>query len=317
MSEIACFSPDDDRPHTPGRAPLWQESALFTWFDLTRGVGGFLRLGQEAVAGAQNCCFGVFTADGRRFRRNVTGAPLTADDRGEAHMAWAPHVRIDFDGAPRIRADFDACEADLRFDDFHPRFDYSALVRGVRLAGAAHHFEVAGRVSGRLRLGDQVFELDALGHRDRSWANRDWSPIRSTRWWPCVFGPDLATHLVHTYRAPGELVKLGYVWRNGRATPVVDSDVVVRLESDALTPRGGEARLRLADGDELSLRCERRDGVVLHVRGYTAVEAIGIAELDGRRGMSNLEVCNNAAGGGEPPAFTLGSNAGEGLSRRG
>jgi hypothetical protein len=316
MTDIPTFAPADDRPHRPGPDPLWQESALFTWYDLANGSGGFLRLGQEPNAGALNCCFGVFAADGRRFRANVSGAPLRPGDRGEAHMAWRPHVRIDFDGAPRIRADFADCDADLRFEDFHPRFDYGALVRGVRLAGAAHHFEVSGRITGRIRLGEQQIAVDALGHRDRSWANRDWAPIRSTRWWPCVFGPDLSTHLIHTYRAPGELVKLGYVWRNGRATPVVDSDVLVHLESDALTPRGGEARLRLADGDELSVRCERRDAVVLHARGYTAVETIGVAKLDGRLGMSNLEVCNNAAGGTHPPAFTLGSNAGEGLSRR-
>jgi hypothetical protein len=316
MTEIPVFSDQDDRPHAPAPDPLWQESALFTWYDLASGHGGFLRLGQEATAGALNCCFGVFTADGLRFRSNVTGLPLAPGDRGEAHMGWDPHIRVDFDGPPRIRAAFHDCEADLRFEDFHPRFDYNALVRGVSLAGAAHHFEVAGRITGRIRIGDQELQVDALGHRDRSWANRDWAPIRSTRWWPCVFGPDLATHLIHVYRTPGKLMKLGYVWRNGRAEPVVDSDVLVHLESDALTPRRGEAVLHLAGGETLSITCDRRDGIVLHARGYTAVETIGTAELNGRIGMSNLEVCTNATGGSQPPGLTLGSNAENGLTRR-
>jgi hypothetical protein len=316
MTEIPFFTAEHDQPHQPGPDPLWQESALFTWYDMTSGVGGFVRLGHEPGPGTLNCCFGVFTADGLRFRANVTGAPLAPGDRGEAHLAWGPHVRIEFDGVTRIRADFEQCGAELHFKDFHPRINYAALAPERRLEGAAHHFEVSGRILGHMRLGDYELAVDALGHRDRSWANRDWSPIRSTRWWPCIFGPDFCTHIIHAFRAPGQLVKLGYVWRDGRVIPVIDSDLLVHLESDALTPRRGEARLWLADGNELAIRCERRDGIVLHVRGYTAVETIGVAHCEGRVGMSNLEVCSNAAGGALPPAFTIGSNGVEGLSRR-
>ena len=310
------FSEADDRPHRPDDDPLWQESSLFVWHDLDAGVGGFWRLGQEPVAGAVNSCFGLFTHDGLRFRSNVTGTALDPADRGEAHMGWGPHLRVSFDGDAAIVADFADCEAALRFTDFHPRFDYHAVVMpGRQLTGAAHHFEVSGRMTGTVRIGDREIAIDALGYRDRSWGRRDWSQSRGTRWWPCVFGPNLATHIIHLVHE-GRVMKVGYVWRDGTTIAIVDSDLVVGLESDALTPRHGEAVLHLATGEVLRVACDRADAILMQVRGYTAVETIGTATLDGRRGMSNLEVSTNAAGGHAAPLCTLGSNAADGLSRR-
>jgi len=208
------------------------------------------------------------------------------------------------------------CEAKLTFTDFHPRFDYHAIIsQGQRLGGAAHHFEVSGRMTGTIRIGDREMAVDALGYRDRSWAHRDWSQTRGTRWWPCVFGPDLTTHIIHLVQ-PGGVMKVGYVWRDGQTIPIVDSDVLVSLESDALTPRTGEGVLHLANGEILRVSCDRSDGIVMHVRGYNAVETIGTALLDGRRGMSNLEVCTNASRGRDEPVVAIGANLTDGLSRR-
>jgi hypothetical protein len=116
--------------------------------------------------------------------------------------------------------------------------------------------------------------------------------------------------------APGHVMKSGYVWRDGQIHRVIASEVVVQLESDALTPRAGEAKLELDTGETLWLRCERSDAIVLHVRGLTAVETIGRVYLGEREGVANLEVSTNAAGGILPPVFTIGSNSLQGLSRR-
>jgi len=131
----------------------------------------------------------MFTHDGLRFRSNVTGVPLEKGDRGEAHMGWGERLRVDFDGGATIRADFPDCEARLRWEDFHPRFDYHSIAMpGQRLEDAAHHFEVSGRMTGRVRIGDRELEIDALGYRDRSWARRDWSTSRGTRCGPACSG---------------------------------------------------------------------------------------------------------------------------------
>src|SRR3546814_10236648 len=81
-------------------------------------------------------------------------------------MGWGPHLRVLFDGGAHIAADFPDCAADLPFADFHPRFDYHAIAMpGRKLAGAAHHFEVSGRMTGRIRIGrseEHTSELQSL-----------------------------------------------------------------------------------------------------------------------------------------------------------
>lgn len=314
MREIAVFDPADDRPHTPGTDPSWQESALFTWHDPKAGLGGFWRLGQEPVVGALNSCFGVFTEDGTRFRSNITGAPMAAGDRGEAHMGWGSQLRVTFDDHADIVADFPDCQARLRFDDDHPRYDYMQLVG--QSTGESHHFEVAGRMTGTVRLGDREITIDAVGYRDRSWSNRDWRQIRGTRWWPCVFGPDLSLHLLHAAIEGGLLFKVGYLLRDGELIRVKDSRILVHLESDALTYRTASGHVVLETGEELTLDFAYRDGIVMHVRGYSAVEAVGTVTMGGRQGFSTLEVSTNPSGGTKPPVVALYANNVDGISRR-
>lgn len=231
-------------------------------------------------------------------------------------MGWGPQLRVDFDGTAQIKADFPDCEANLRFVDFHPRFDYQSIaVAGGSMEGSGHHFEVAGRMTGTIRIGDREITVDALGYRDRSWSIRDWTWMRGTRWWPCVFGPDLSTHVVHVARKGG-ILKAGYIWRDGTTIPLADSDVLVGLESDAMTPRNGQGVLHLTNGETLNISCDRADAIMMHVRGYTAVETLGTATLNGRYGMSNLEVSTNASGGNFEPVCSLGSNMINGLSER-
>jgi hypothetical protein len=313
MTEIAILAAADDCTHATGDDPGFQESSLFVWHDLNCGVGGFWRLGQEPVVGQLNSCFGIFTADGLRFRSNVTGVPMQPSDRGETFMGWGSGLRVDLDTLS-IKAAFADCQAELRFHDFFPRYDWFQLLN--RPAAPSHHFEVAGRMVGRVVIGGREFAIDALGYRDRSWGRRAWGGLRGTRWWPSVFGPDLCVFLTASVHEPNHYGSYGYLIRDGFPETLRDVDIAVLLDSDAISPRAGFGRFRLASGEMTELRQERADGIVLHVRGYTAVESVGRAHWGDRVGMSNLEVCTNPAGGSLPPVLTLGANNGEGLSRR-
>lgn len=316
MTGLPQINAVDDCLHAHTDDPSWQESSLFVWHDLEQGIGGFWRMGQEPVVGALNSCFAMFTADGLRFRSNVTGEAMDLRDRGETHMAWGDRLRVDLDTL-QITADFPDCSAALAFTDFHPRYDYAALTKAPPMPdGTAHHFEVAGRMTGTVRIGEREVTINALGYRDRSWGPRNWGSLRSTRWWPAVFGPDLSMHVLGVVTEKGHYLKFGYVMRDGTPLAITDSEILVTTESDALSPLSGTARLVLENGEQLDLSCQRTDGVVMHVRGYTAVECIGIAEVDGRRGMSNLEVSTNPTGGNRPPVLAIGANAIDGLTRR-
>lgn len=315
MRQIKTFAATDDCTHAAPDDPTWQESALFAWQDLGTGLGGFLRLSQEPANQAVNCCFGVFTEDGTRFRANATGEGMVAGDRGETHMAWGSKVHVALDTLT-ITADFPECQARLRFEDFHPRYDYIDLVRATMVDGTSHHFEVAGKVVGTVVIDGREIAVDALAYRDRSWGPRSWGSLRSTRWWPCVFGPDLSIHSVRAITASGHILTAGYVLRNGEPLAIEDCEILVTMETDAVTPRSGTVTMTLENGERLEITCDRADGIVLHVRGYTAVECLGRARFGDRVGMSNLEVCTNGAGGTLPPVLTIGSNNGQGLSRR-
>jgi hypothetical protein len=313
MTSIPTLAPIDDCPHTPGDDRAFQESSLFVWHDLKAGVGGFWRLGQEPVVGQLNSCFGVFTSAGERFRSNVTGAPMRPGDRGETHMAWGSALRVDLDTLS-IKADFPDLSATLRFRDFFPRYDWFKLLN--RPSAPSHHFEAAGQMTGRIVIGGRQIEIDALGYRDRSWGSRSWEGMRGTRWWPSVFGPDLCLFLTSSLHEPDHFGAYGYMIRDGVPQTLTGVDIGATLDSDAISPRAGIGRFKTADGKESTVHHERADGVLLHVRGYSAVESIGIARLGDRVGMSNLEVCTNPLGGNRPPILTLGANSGEGFSRR-
>jgi hypothetical protein len=312
-ASIPILDESADRTHAPAEDRAFSEAALFVWHDLASGAGGFLRLSQEPVVQALNACFGVFTGDGRRFRANVTGAQMTAADRGEAFMSWGSQLRVELDTLT-ITADFPDCQASIRFRDFFPRYDWFALLG--RPPAPSHHFEAAGSMTGRVAIGGHETEIDGLGYRDRSWGPRRSGGRRSTRWWPAVFGPDLCVFLNTALLEPEYYGAHGYLIRDGVPQPLSDVDIGVMLESDAISPRSGVGRFTLPGGETGELTHQPRDGVVLHVRGFTAVESIGTARWGDRIGMSNLEVGTNPAGGERPPQQSFGANNGEGLSRR-
>jgi hypothetical protein len=316
VRNIPLIDAADDCPHAPTADPSFQESALFVWHDLAAGIGGFWRIGQEPVIAALNSCFGLFAADGLRFRSNVTGVPMQRADRGTTHMGWGAALRVDLDTLA-IKADFPECQAVLRFQDFFPRYNWFALQdRKVPQGHSAHHFEVAGRMSGRVCLGGRELSIDALGYRDRSWGARQWSGLRGTRWWPSVYGPDQCAFISASVHESGHHGAYGYIIRDGAPHTLRSVDVTATLDYDALSPRSGWARATLDSGEVVELQHQCSDGIVQHTRGYTAVESIGTARWGNRIGMSNFEVCTNAAGGDRPPVLALRANNGEGLSRR-
>lgn len=317
--DFPSYGPEDDCPHINAPDdPTWQESTLFAWHDAKAGVGGFLRLGHEPSNKAANICFGVYGPNGERFRWNLTGAPLAPGDRTATTMGLGEQLKVCLAGDPRIDVSFPDCEAHLVFHDFHPRFEFGVLVGAPTVYGdtaGKHHFEVAGAMRGTIRIGDKTIQIDGLAYRDRSWGVRIWSASRGTRWWPTVFGPDLSFHMIHKMTDSTGLVKHGYIVRNGAPARVVDSDMVIHLESDALTYRRAEVILRTDDGEEIRADWRLDDGIVMHVRGYTAVEGVGTARVGDRVGFSHLEVCTNPALGTAAPKFALYANVTDGLSQ--
>ena len=247
------YPEDDDRPHEPGGGSDWQESYVFAWWDDAAGIGGFFRTGHETGRNAASALVGLVTKDGLRYRRNLEDLPLTAGDRkddtfGAAGGAYAVHFG---DGTRRFEIHDGDCDLALDVGDFYPMYNYYAVTSGqvVGRQVGSDHYQVAGRVTGTVRLAGRDFAVDGLCHRDHSWGDRQWSAVLAHRWLAGTFGPELSFSLVTTLLPGGRMVRMGFVARHSEILRVSDSDVAVFLEPDGTSHRGGYGTGLLPDGE--------------------------------------------------------------------
>jgi hypothetical protein len=105
-----------------------------------------------------------------------------------------------------------------------------ALRRPGEIRSALHmrsgrHYEQSMCVSGSCSFDGEQWALDGSGHRDHSWGPRDWAPSERWRWLTGQM-EGLAFNAMYLTIA-GTHVTNGYVWHNGRCSPVDQ----VRLDS--------------------------------------------------------------------------------------
>ncbi|MCZ7528776.1 MAG: hypothetical protein M5U14_21815 [Acidimicrobiia bacterium] len=315
--EAIRYPSDDDRAHRAGSDPDWQESFVLSWWDDVAGIGGFHRVAHEPNRGLGNVLSGVVTAAGRRFRRNEESLPLREGDRHGGAFGAAGH-RVRFDGGFAFEVDEPECEMSLRFEDFYPLYNYWALTGSLsdyRDIGA-DHYQVAGRVVGEVRLGADTYRVDGLGHRDHSWGIRHWTALLGHRWLAGTVGPELSFSLITTQLASGVISRVGMAAIEGEVVPLSDVDVVVHLEPDGLTHRGGEGTGRLPGGEELRVESEVVDGIVVTMRGLRVVEGIGRARVGDRVGFCDLEQSDNPSARADGPLVALRAAVDDGLTSR-
>lgn len=243
-----------------GPDPRWQESMFVAWYDAERGIGGVHRVGHEVGARRANTWGGLVTATGLRWRKVEHGCPLTAANRTPQRFA-AGATAFRAEGARTVEVADGDVDVWLELEDLYPASGIweSGAAADVLQTVAPNHLESSGRVHGVVRLGDRHFEVDGLFHRDHSWGPRDWSNIISHRWVVGTFRPDLSFSCV-TVQGPGHrYVRSAAVVRDGVVIPADDVDIVVWMEPDAVSHRGGEVTLRLRNGHASSaLRGHRR-----------------------------------------------------------
>jgi hypothetical protein len=298
----------------------WQDSAFAVWWAEDAGIGGVVRLGHEPgfEGGISALWFGLTTRDGQRFRRNTTNALGAADRLSNGWGALDGRYAIYFeDGHVRYRVRDTDCTLDLAVQDFYPRTDFFPPTAGTLVDDfASSHFESSGRITGEVVLGDTTYEVDGLCHRDRSWGLRKWDTLLSHRWVPGTFGPHLSFGSICWHGIDGSLRRFGYIVRDGVVERAEEIEVVVHMEPDGISYRGGSATWHFADGDTFSIEPKPLDGFVFEHHGIGDVDTICPLELDGQLGFCDLEVSNNPRAGRGPITEALFAARGDGLSRR-
>jgi len=291
-----------NRPHPPGPDESWQESDCYWFFDNKARVGGYHRIGQtpNKNGGAGQVMSFFFKEGGQRFR-HVVEYPSDECVRGEADQKVGSHT-VESLGDDRIRYTFSEtdCAADLEFyeqfytprnwmkeDDEHA----AAIEEGFNTDG---HLEVAGKVKGRVRIGDQEYDIDAFAQRDRSWGNRDWSTARQGRQITGTIGKSLSwTAVVGQLAENGFVFKVGFVARDGETTDIEDIKVLASIDYDGFTVGAMKTRLVLTDGTHVDLAGPAIQGFMTiwqsPADSLVVSQNIVEAEHGGAKGMSNFD----------------------------
>lgn len=312
---------DDEGTHEPNTEALdWQESVFVHWYDRDAGVGGVSRIGHEpnrpgGGASALQCF--VATNDGVRFRRNDYQLPLEEATSERGFRAGGSRWNV-VDGRPQLTIDEPGVEVDLTMDNFYPLTDFFPPASGMAQDFAADHYETSGRIRGSVRIDGRSYDVDGMCHRDHSWGLRKTMTLKSHRWISGTFGPDLSFGSILWHASDESLVKVGYLVRDGQVDQAIDVDALAYLETDGLTHRGGQARWTMPTGQQLELHAELMDAVVAQLHNVYYIDAICDVRHpeDGRMGICDFEISNNARLGTGAVGTAISATLTDGLSRR-
>jgi hypothetical protein len=316
---VVQHGPEGDLRQAPGDDEWWQDSAFVTFHAREAGIGGHMRIGHEPNhrGGIAALWFGLSTRDGRRYRRNTTNTLEDGDLLDDGFGALGGRYRMVYDDGLHYVVEDEGCRLDLRYEDFYPRTDFFPPSAGSLVDEfASSHFECSGRLVGTIELDGRTYEVDGLGHRDRSWGIRRWDTLLSHRWVPGTTGPELSFGSISWHAVDGSLRQFGYLVREGEVIHAESVDVVVEMEADGLTYRGGTATWQMPDERPFAIACRPYDATVSEHHGVACVDAICEIEVEGRPGFCDLEVSTNPRAGTGPVTTALRANVADGSSHR-
>jgi hypothetical protein len=183
------MNPQDDFMHPVRDEPAWSESYYFNFCDPRTQVGMFTRMGFRPGDGWADGLHVVYLGgDHLLFTYSRRDLPQVEDDltvgglsleRVEPFKRW----RVSYEGPAQEVADGailvtrrrERPEGWFTPAELSMSVDFEALGEPFYSAeGVRGHFEQAGRVHGKIRSGDKVWDVDGYGVRDKSWGPRSW-----------------------------------------------------------------------------------------------------------------------------------------------
>lgn len=240
---IAPTAADEGR-HEPTDEPLWSESVYLDFFDVDRGIGGYVRLGILPNLG--RCWYwGCVVGPDRQLVTVIDhDVALPAPGRHEirAEGLWADytvetpldHVSVGLEAFGVGVDDPSEVYGDLRGDRVPLGFDLEWETDGgtYRYPGV-DRYEVPSRVHGEVLVGQERIEVDGWGQRDHSWGVRDWWSI-GWSWTASRLDDGTRIHGTGVEFEGAHVYGTGYEQAPG--APMVGTDVAVHTET--LGPAG-------------------------------------------------------------------------------
>lgn len=328
----SCADTADEFFHPVGDDRSWSESYYFNFTDPTSQIGAFTRMGFRPREGWADALHGVYLPGGRvafTYGRRTDITPEVIDamgaadpqvanltlTRGEPFTTWG----IAYRGEAQVMDDPSVMLVATkdRPEPWHTPVTLDMDVTFTALAephyargGSQGHFEQTGKVTGRITLGDEQWEVDGFGVRDKSWGPRTWqapsgSASKSTEpaavtegcfinWFSMNFGPDVALGGTCGRVADGSMRGKGWIQRDGEVleltevamTTVFDDTEPLLHRSVQLTATDSRGNQMVIDGEVLTIcptKVPRRDGVTFINEGHARFT------MDGRVGYGIAE----------------------------
>lgn len=237
------LEPQDEYTHTPDAASNYNESMYFNVFDPAAKIGGWFRLGNRPNEGHAEMTVCLYLPDGRVAF--MYARPKIADNKamnaggmkidvvepfkrlkvayeGKALLLSQPFDMAEpstaFKNNPQV-----ACKVELDYEGVSPMFggetvreDGQPMNIDPEKSFAKAHYEQHMAAKGTFTLGDESFQVNGFGLRDKSWGPRYWQAIHWYRWCPMNFGKDFAMMLSVVTGTEGKPREGGMVLKDGK-----------------------------------------------------------------------------------------------------
>jgi hypothetical protein len=305
------IEPADERPHEHGGEAGWSERLSFSFFDAASGFGGIVRVdlrpGEQRADGTLSLFMpgGAIATVLARDQNRAPGGSSVARiqlDPVEALTKWwirCKDVALIFpnasaSGLPRAGERTGAAsqiDLQLTFETWmQPAGEAERVTKVDELnfvrTMSTGHFEQAGRLHGKVRVGPRQAALEATGVRDKTWGPLDPTAQHSSRWFAVAFGPALAFGVRAVSLGTRDLHS-GWVMRDGDVRGLKSC----RLESEYEGRVMRAARLAIVDdsGDSYELTSETHSVIPLQEGGARVHQAMVRYKLGDREALGLME----------------------------
>jgi hypothetical protein len=275
----------------------WNESYYFNLFDPAKGVTAFMRIGNKPNRNEKSVFLFVMSRKGVFGLRNAVPCDekktecsgLKFEDRGDAWKITynGPLFDVSKEPAPTMSS------LDIDWKPVNPLMDYHNCVdaHGAQLSAqtASEHFEQFGVVTGKITIGDDVFDIRATGERDKSEGVRDWGAPKMWLWLNSVYGEDLGFNATKLSTQMGD-VDAGFVGTKDCNDPVVK--ITIDIQYNGNIPSSYSMKMTGKSGKEYGIEAKILQHALLPMQGskdMLLVETISETEYNGRKGYGIAE----------------------------